>query len=390
MFKNYLKIAYRNIIRNKTYSIINILGLAIGISCVLIIFMVAKTHLSFESHNSNSERIFRANKKYTMKGETNVNISTPYPLKNEAIETIPEILDAVHLTLKSSNIKSTGDVNRESNICFASPSIFNIFSINFITGNPAKALTDNNSVAISEAMAEKYFGNTDPVGKTLLFNNRAERTVSAVFENISKFSEYRFNFIINIDAVVPAEDRENWYDHWLQTFVLVAENNDISVIEGKTDQLMKTNIEDQSGARLQPLKNIHLYSPEGYPTIQKYIQIFISIAILILIIAVFNFMNLATAQASKRAREVGLRKVSGASKKSLIGQFIGESILYTSISSFVALLILEVSLPVFEKISGNEMSLSIFSPLEVLITIGFLIFLGIKIEKRWLEAVMDS
>lgn len=377
MFKNYFKIAIRNIIRYKTYSVINIIGLAIGIASVLIIFLVVQGHLGFESHNTKINRILRVNKKYIMKGETSINSATCYPLKNAAIETIPEIEDATHLIVQSSIIKSGDNVIRENNICFASPSIFNIFTIDFMKGDPGNAINDINSVAVSEEMALKYFSETDPIGKTLLFNNRVERTITAVFKNIPKFSEYRFNCIINLNSAMEKEDYDNWFSHWMETFVLVRENSDIPIVQEKVDQLMKANLGEQSGARLQPLGNIHLYSVEGNPTIQKYIQIFISIAILILIIAVLNFMNLATAQASKRAREVGLRKVSGAGKSSLIYQFIGESIVCTFIAFFVSLIILEFSLPLFEKISGNEMSLNIFKPIEILLIVSFVIILGI-------------
>jgi len=389
MLRNYIKVALRNIVRYKTYSVINVLGLAIGIACVMIILMVAKTHLSFESHNAYSERIHRINKKYSMKGDVNINTSTPYPLRSAAVETIPEVFDAAHFVLQTANIESSGEVNKEYNVCFTSPSVFNIFTFDFISGNPDDAIIDHNSVAIAEAMAEKYFGDEDPIGRTLSFNNRTDRTVSAVFKDITKFSDYRFDFVLNMDIIAPEEDRDYWYDHWMETFVLVAENSDMTVVENKVDQLMKTNVGDQSGAILQPLKKIHLYSPEGTPTIQKYIQIFLSIAALILIIAVFNFMNLATAQATKRSREVGLRKVSGASKSSLIKQFTGESVLYTIISSFVALIIMEISLPVFEKISGIEMSLRLFSLSEIFIIICFVIILGI-ISGSYPAFVMSS
>jgi len=141
-----------------------------------------------------------------MKGETNINISTPYPLKNATKETIPEIENATHLVIQSGIIKRGENIIRENNICFASPSIFKIFTIDFVNGNTNDAIKDINSVAISEEMAEKYFGDENAIGKTFLINNREEKTITAVFKNIPELSEYRFDFIINMNAIA---DKEN-------------------------------------------------------------------------------------------------------------------------------------------------------------------------------------
>jgi putative ABC transport system permease protein len=375
MFKNYLKIALRNIGRHKMYSIINILGLAVGIATAIIIFLVIQGELQFETHHP--ENIYRINKKYTMKGETSLNESTPHPLRKTLASEIPEVVEAVHITNSSCLLKYEDKVFRERENYYASSNIFEMFSFKFIQGSAEVAIKDKNSIAISQETATKYFGDENPIGKVLIRSNRDEMTVTAVFENMPIYTNYNFQIIQNIENVTYEDDYDNWYSHWMETFVLLEDTADFDAVEAKVDGVMKAHIEEQSGAVMQSLKNIHLYSVEGNPTAQKYIYIFGSIAILILIIACINFMNLATAQATKRAREVGVRKIAGAQKKSLIFQFIGESIIYTILAFLFSLLLVELGLPIFEKLSGRAISLDLLNLKTILMGIGGIVLLGI-------------
>jgi len=375
MFKNYLKIAIRNIVRYKMYSIINILGLAVGIATAIIIYLVIQGELQFEAHHP--ENIYRINKKYTMKGETNINRSTPHPLRNTLQDEIPEVTKSVHFTNSSCILKYEDKVFRERDNFYASPNIFNMFTFEFVRGTAEEALKDENSIAISQALTQKYFGDEDPVGKTFSLNNRDEVTVSAVFKDMPIYTNYRFESIQHINKVSHEDDLDNWYSHWLETFVLLGESADFEAVQSKVDGIFKVHLEEQSGAVLQSLKNIHLYSVEGNPTAQKYIYIFGSVAILILIIACINFINLATAQATKRAREVGVRKIAGAQKRSLIFQFIGESIVYTILAFLFSMLLVELGLPIFEQLAGRSISLDLLNLKTILAGIGGIIFLGI-------------
>jgi len=375
MFRNYLKIALRNIGRHKMYSIINILGLAVGIATAIIVLLVIQGELRFEVHHS--KNIYRINKKYTMKGIENINMSTPHPLRNELEEVIPEVVSAVHLTNSSCLLKYDDKVFRERGNYYASTNIFDMFTFKFVQGTAQDAIPDNNTIAISQSTAEKYFGTENPIGKTLIRNNRDEMTVTAVFEDMPIYTNYNFQTIQNIGSVAYEDDVDNWYSHWMETFVLLVDNVDPKTVEAKIDGLMKEHLEEQSGAVLQSLKNIHLYSVEGNPTAQKYIYIFGSVAILILIIACINFMNLATAQATKRAREVGVRKIAGARKRSLIFQFIGESIIYTMFAFFLSLILVELSLPIFEQLTGRAIAFDLLYPAMILAGIGCIILLGI-------------
>jgi len=258
MFKNYLRIALRNITRYKMYSFINILGLAVGIATAIIVYMVIQGELRFEEHNS--ENIFRINKKYTMKGETGLNQATPYPLRTTLEEEIPEVITAVHLTSASCILKYDDKVFRETGNFYASTNIFNMFTLNFIQGTPVEAIKDNNSIAISKSLADKYFGDDEPIGKILTRDNRNEVTVTAVFKDMPIYTNYRFDSIQNINSIAYDDDVQNWYSHWLETFVLLEDSADFDVVQGKVDGIMKAHLEEQSGAVLQSLKNIHLYS----------------------------------------------------------------------------------------------------------------------------------
>jgi len=375
MFRNYLKIAIRNIVRYKMYSIINILGLAVGIATAIIIYLVIQGELQFEAHHP--ENIYRINKKYTMKGETNINRSTPHPLRNTLANEIPEVIKSVHFTNSSCILQYDEKVFREKGNFYASPNIFEMFTFEFVRGTAENALKDENSIVISQSLAEKYFSDEDPVGKTLSRNNRDEVTVSAVFKDMPIYTNYRFESIQHVSNVAYEDDEDNWYSHWLETFVLLDNNADFEAVQKKVDGVMKAHLEEQSGAVLQSLRNIHLYSVEGNPTTQKYIYIFGSVAILILIIASINFINLATAQATKRAREVGVRKIAGAQKRSLIFQFIGESIVYTILAFLFSMLLVELGLPIFEQLAGRAISLNLFNLKTILLGIGGIIVLGI-------------
>ncbi len=377
MIKNYIKTAFRNLYRYKQYSLINILGLAVGIASIILIFTIVQEELNFNRNNSKAEQIYRINKLFTMDGKISVNESTPYPLKLASSENLAEVLESTHFVETRAIVRFEDKVFKEGNVFAASPSIFRIFSINVIQGDPETAINDLNSIAISASMAQKYFGEDEALGRPLLMDNKHEMVVTAVFEDTPQFTDYKFNCIVNLNSIVAPEEMDEWYSHWMETFILVRENADINEVETKIDKLMKDNIGEQSGARLQSLRNIHLYSVDGTPTTQKYIYIFSSIAILILVIACINFMNLATAQATKRTREVGIRKVSGAQKKALIMQFLGESIFYTIIAFFISLLMLELSLPYFEKIIGRTIEFNILNANNISILAALLLLVGI-------------
>jgi len=376
IWNNYFKTALRNIVRYKLYSLINLIGLALGIACFILIFTILSEERAFNNYNEHADRIYRINKCYTMKGETSINLSTPYPLRDAVKEKFPEVQASTHISPLRANISYGDQSFRERDLWLVSPSVFDVFSFEFLAGDAAEVLSDLNSIAISESMTRKYFGTDDPIGKVLILDNEDQLTVKAVYRDTPVLSDYRFNFLINLNRVCIEEDFDNWYDHWMETFVLVRKDTDINELEGKIDSLMKANLEEQSGARLQNLRDIHLYSVEGNPTVQKYVYIFGSIAILILLVACINFMNLATAQAVKRAREVGIRKLVGARKRALILQFVGEAIVYAAIAGFLALLVVELFLPLLERVMERSIEIRSISLRNVVSFLTLLILVG--------------
>lgn len=376
MFRNYFKIAMRNITRHKLFSFINIVGLAVGLATTFIILLVVQGEMKFETHHDSG--IFRINKKYVMKGDTKLNMSTPHPLREALLEEIPGIISAVHLTRGSSVIKKDNKVFNETDNYYTSPEIFDVFNFEILSGSVDDVFRGDEGVAISRTLAERYFGEVDVAGRSLRIDNLFDVVITAVYEDMPIYTNYRFSMLQSINRITQEGDRGNWFSHWLETFILVDEAADLRQIENKIDAMMKEHLsEDASGAVLQSLKDTHLYSVEGKPTAWKYVIIFSSVALLILAIALFNFINLSTAQAARRAREVGVRKIVGAHKKALIAQFIIESLVYIVIAFIIALFLVELGLPLFEKIAGRAINLDIVNVKTFLIIGTCTLFLGL-------------
>lgn len=374
---HFIKTALRVLKRYKLYSFLNILGLAVGIASALIIALVVHSELSYETHHKNRDTLYRVNKRYSMQGQMQVNASTPYPLLATAVAEIPEVENGCHFSIHPCIIKYNDTVLRQFTNYHASPSLFECFSFDFIYGSAATALPDKQSIVLSESAAKRYFGTQDPMGKTLLINNAQEVTVTGVFADMPELTSFDFGTIQHIDTSPYIDDKDNWFSHWMQTYVLLSPQADTQAVTAKLDAMMKEHLEENSGAGIQSLATMHLYDVNGVPTGQKFVRIFSAVALLILVIACINFMNLATAQATKRAREVGIRKIAGARRAALIGQFIGESLLYTALAYVIAIFLAELSLPLFSQIAGHTISISLLSLPMILVFIGTWAVIGL-------------
>ena len=339
MFGNYLKVASRNLFRHKGYSFINIVGLAIGMTCTVLILLWVQDELSFDRFHKNADRIFRVNKTYRMGSQINSNESTPYPLADAAKTGFPEIANASKCYSSRYSIKYNDKIFNENGVCLVDTSFFKIFDFTFLKGNAKTALSDPQSLILTEEMAQKYFGGEDPIGKMLILNNQHEYSVTGVIQNIPLNSELQYDFFIPIYPLEGLGSEDDWGSHYLSTWVLLRDNTNIPELENKLSALFQEHLEtEQTSLRLQPLRDIHLYTPDGKSAGLKYVYFFSLIAVFILVIACVNFMSLSTARSSKRAKEVGLRKVVGATKSSLISQFLGESVLTALIAMVIALL----------------------------------------------------
>ncbi|MGD8538391.1 MAG: ABC transporter permease [Candidatus Aminicenantes bacterium] len=383
MIKSYVTIALRILRKQKLYAVINIAGLSVGIACSLFIFLWVRDELSYDRYHKNVDRIYRVVFQKRDAGKEYGGAMSPAPLAQALLDEFPEILQATRISDDSEIFFRFEDKGfNESRVVFADPNIFSVLTIPLILGDPRTALSKPNSVVITRSIAEKYFGERNPLGKTLRAEERRDLLVTGVAEDIPPNSHYHYDFIGSFLTLEETMSRE-WLFSYLYTYILLKESVDPAKLEPKLQRIVKKymaphyeetlGLPDKEGIKandfarlgLQPITDIHLHShmlheiePNSDP---RYITIFAVIAIFILLIACINFMNLSTARSSIRAREVGMRKVLGSASAQLIRQFLVESTLMSLFSLALALALVELLLPLFNSITGKAISLPFFS-----------------------------
>lgn len=402
MFTNYLKIAWRNILKNKGYTAINMLGLAIGLAACLLISLYVYDELSFDRFNVNADRIYRINDEIKF-GDNHIDLALVGSIVGEtALKDFPAIKSCTRLQWYGSLlINKENQTIREGDVAWAESSLFDVFTFPLLSGDARTALSSPNSIVINESIARKYFNSVDVVGRTLtiLDNKRGEvkRTITAVVKDLPANGHFQFKIFIPIIENEDAKSKswaggQNW-----STYLLLNPGTDITALVSNLNKMQndhlgpelksvlnKTLEEFNRGGdyfriSLTKLTDIHLYSNRigelyGSGNIQ-YVFIFSAIAIFILIIACINFMNLATARSAKRAREVGVRKVMGSLRFDLIYQFLMEAFLTSMISMILAYGITKLALPFFNELAGKNISAHVlFSP-NVLIAMLVLAFI---------------
>lgn len=367
MIKNYFKIALRNLRKYKGYSLINILGLAVGIAVCLLIFKYVSHELSYDRYHSKSERIYRI----TMDHPQAHIALTPSMVLPTLNKLFPEVESGVRLydvgRFQPLVIRNEERVFEERKFVYADSSLFKVFDFQLISGNPNTALARPNTLVISREMAGKYFGSQNPLGNSLQVNDR-EFEVTGVVENIPENSHFRYDFFASmITRSGWSELRDDtWRAANFYTYIVLDKQAEVSTLEQKVDAFIADNFPDNAFAAsldilFQPLTDIHLYSevsedlaPQGDI---RYVLAASAIAILILIIACINYMNLATARSARRSREVGIRKVLGSGKSQLIGQFYGESAFLTMLGIALSVLLVELFLPWFNQLTGQTLAM---------------------------------
>jgi putative ABC transport system permease protein len=376
MIRNYIKTAFRSLRKNKGFTAINILGLALGLATCLLIVLYVVDELSYDRYNAKSDRIYRVNEDLKL-GENNVLYAVCMPPLAKTLKAeYPYVENAVRLKNAGTSHVKKGNFNiSENKIAFADPSLFDVFTLPMINGNPASALMEPNSVVVTETTAKKYFNSTNVVGKTLLFNDNTLCKVTGVIKDIPKQSHFNFDFFISMSSWPDSRSNE-WLRSDYNTYVLLKDPSDAKKLEASFPELLKKFSGAQMQAQLNmsidafeksgsffrmnliPLTDIHLHSNRsgelGPNSTTQYVYIFSAIAIFILLIACVNFMNLSTARSANRAREVGVRKVLGSPRKYLIAQFLTESILVTFIATVIAFIAAVALLPLFNQLSGKE------------------------------------
>jgi len=388
MYKNYFKVAFRNIVRHKAYSFINIIGLAVGMACCLLIFVWVYHEFSFDRFHQKSDRIYRlAEFTRYANGFVRNRVSTPPPLAEALVQEFPAVEEATRFYRIDGVVKAGDDFYRESNLFFADANVFRIFSFNLKYGDPEAALVEPFSVVISKTLAEKYFGKKVPLGEVLTLENRFNLTVTGVLDEIPANSHLKFEFLASYETLLSMYPglRNHWEaGGW--TYILLRENYNPQTLEEQLSSLIaKYRGEDlvkSISLGLQPLKDIHLYSNYGGELESKTdfstIITFSLIGLFILVMACINFINLSTATAMQRAREVGLRKVVGADRKSLVIQFLGEAIVVSFLALVLCLALTELLRPVMSSLLQKQLSFTLFEDISFwLIVAGCTIIIGI-------------
>ncbi len=380
MFKNYLKVAWRNIVRHKGYSFINILGLAVGMAACLLILSFIKDELSYDRYNQHFDRIFRVTAHIRFGGQEGNIGTTPPPLAATCRQEFPEVESAARIYKQGSFIVQHGERSyTESHLIFADASIFQVFTLPLQHGNPQTALSAPRTIMLSETASGKYFGAVNPLGQTLRLDNEENYLVSGVFRDIPANSHFHCDLIASLESIEQSR-QVRWDNNNYFTYLLLRPGSNPAALRAKfpgfvrkhvgpwIQQILGSSIEEvfASGTRLeyylQPLRDIHLRS-QLLSEIEingdiRMIYLFSAIALLILVIATINFINLSTARSASRSREAGIRKVLGAERRQLVRQFLADSLLLSGLAIALALLLTNIALPWFNNLTTKRISLT--------------------------------
>lgn len=390
MIRNYLKIAFRNLLKYRFISGINLFGLTVGLSCCLLILSYILNELSFDRFNEKADRIYRVTRSWVgPTGEVSLNLGAVAPpfgplLKND----FPDIEKiTVLLPTGTSTFKYGDKIFNENQGMFADENLFDLFNVKVLRGNPKKALSDPFCIMLSEEMAKKYFGNEDPINKVIKLDRQFQFKVTGIFEKLPSNSHWHADHLLSFntlkDSAVYGERnlQTNFGNNSFYTYLLLPKNYNTKNIEAQFPAFIDKNMpmpkdgnqktSDGTRLALQKLTDIHLRSHLDSELEQngdiKRVYIFSAIALFILLIACINYMNLSTARSALRAREIGVRKVVGAQKRDLIAQFLFESVLLSWVALILALVVARLTMPALNSLSGEELSLNILLKSQVLI-----------------------
>ncbi len=384
MLKNYLTTAFRNLVKHKSYSLLNIAGLAIGVMAFIMIMLYVRDELSYDCFFPRADQIYRVATRGVMQGsEFNMAVS-PAPVGAAFVNEIPGVLNSTRVRNFGFPVIRYGDKVFSEELWFtADSSFFDVFGIELIKGNKKTALTEPNTVVITTSTAERYFGSDDPIGKIFTSDQQRDYVVTGLVEDPPHNTHFHYDFLASLMSYPGQANNPIWVSNNFYTYLVLEPNTSPQQVEDEFPGMVKKyagpQIEQfmgvswdqlieqgaQYGFYLQPLIDIHLTSNLEYEVEpngnQTYVMIFSVIALFILILACINFMNLATARSAKRAREVGVRKTLGSTRSQLIQQFLTEAILLTLISFLLALILVQLLLPAYSDLVGIRLSLNLFN-----------------------------
>jgi putative ABC transport system permease protein len=376
MFKSYLKIAFRNLLKYKKYSFINILGLAIGLACFVLIMLWVQDELSYDRFHKNADNIYIVLRNDTKKLDASTSRLLAASIKNE----LPEVVDATSFAPLPDPFKVYIEYkNRgfEENIAFAEPHFFDIFSFSFKEGYPQSAFNNPNSIMMTERMCQKYFGKDNAIGESIavtILGQKRILKVTGILRNIPQNSHIRREFYIPIDFLKTyGLNWDSWKSQTVQTYIRTQENINVAQLEEKILECKQRNYDEENMSYiLLPLTKIHLHATDVGSIFAtgdiKYIYIFSVIAGIILLIASINYMNLSNALSLKRAKEIGIQKVVGAQRSHLIRQYFGETFILTVFAMVCGILLVELFIPFLVQLSGKSLSVDYLNP-QFIVTI---------------------
>jgi putative ABC transport system permease protein len=399
MLKNFFINAFRNVRKQRGYILLNVGGLAIGLTSFLFISLYVINELSYDRFHKNYENIYGLKVVGRMAGGVLDQAVTAAPMAQAMLKDYPEVLHATRLTQMGAWLIRFGENKfNEDGVLFVDSTFFNVFDFKLLKGDPRSALVKPRSMVLTEEFAKKYFGNRDPMGEKLIVEaDTILYTVTGVVQDVPDNSHFKFDILASMSSYPQNANNEQWVSHNFYTYIVVRDGTDKMELQKKfqgmvekyvgpqIQQILGFSIEDFRKAGndfsyvLEPLKDMHLkgasqYNLEPLGSLST-VYIFAVIAILILVIAIINYVNLATAKSAGRAKEVGVRKVSGANRAGLISQFLGESLLIVTLAAFLALLLVYAFTPAFNQLIGKELSIGLFDSYIGVISLIMLIFI---------------
>jgi putative ABC transport system permease protein len=371
MIKNYLKIAWRNLWRHWSFSTINIIGLAVGMTACFLIFMYVRFELSYDKFNQNFKQIYRLNTDIKAPNEVLHWSSASAPMGPALQADYPDVQSYVRIFGYGYLVQSKLNKFQENNLAFVDPSIFKIFSFPLLEGDPNTALNAPYSVVLTQTMAKKYFGNEDALGKSLLLDGKHPVSVTGICKDVPDNSHFNFDMLISVSTMEKLKlmNFQEWGNFSNYTYLLLRPGANPDALQAKLHAFLTRHISADLRSKgynyelfIEPLSKVYMDTFRGAPVngSMSNVYIFSVIAIFILVIACINFINLTTARASERAKEVGIRKVVGAGKEQLTAQFLGESVIISLISFVFAVLMSWLLLPLFNQLAGKTVAHNIF------------------------------
>src|ERR1022692_2354494 len=380
MLKNFFKITFRNLLRNKAFASINILGLTIGMASAMLILLWVQSELGYDRFYQKIDRLYMMYNRDKFGGELHAWNSTPKIMATTIKKDYPEVEDAARFT-NITFLVTVGEKHLNIRGAFTDSSFLSMFSFPLLKGNPAQALTGNYNIVLTQKLAKNLFGNEDAIGQTVRIDSNANFTVTGVLKDLPNNTSFDFEYLLPWAFMTKLGWDDNyWGNNSVKTYVLLKPNASQTAFDAKVKNITTSHSDETEQVFSQPVSRLHLYSKDENGKLVdgqiETVKLFIVIAAFILLIACINFMNLSTARSEKRAKEVGIRKVAGAYRSSLIAQFISESIMLSFIAFIVAVFLVQVSLQGFNQLTGKELYVDYANRYFWFFALSFILFTG--------------